>query len=193
MKTVLVSMLALATFVAGSQVLPADVQIRSAVQAAPEELREKAMVYGYSPEGKFITLRTGSNELICLADDPVQKGINISCYHRSLEPFMARGRELKQQNKSQQEVFDIREAEVKSGKLRMPSAPATLYVYSADQDKFNTSTGEITDGYLRYVVYIPYATAATTGLPLKPGAPGMPWLMDAGTHRAHIMINPPIK
>ena len=193
MKTVLVSMLALATFVAGSQVLPADVQIRSAIQAAPEELREKAMVYGYSPEGKFITLRTGSNELICLADDPVQKGINISCYHRSLEPFMARGRELKQQNKSQQEVFDIREAEVKSGKLRMPSAPATLYVYSADQDKFNTSTGEITDGYLRYVVYIPYATAATTGLPLKPGAPGMPWLMDAGTHRAHIMINPPIK
>lgn len=193
MKTVLVSMLVLATFVAGSQVLPADVQIRSAVQAAPEELREKAMVYGYSPEGKFITLRTGSNELICLADDPVQKGINISCYHRSLEPFMARGRELKQQNKSQQEVFDIREAEVKSGKLRMPSAPATLYVYSADQDKFNTSTGEITDGYLRYVVYIPYATAATTGLPLKPGAPGMPWLMDAGTHRAHIMINPPIK
>jgi len=40
------------------------------------------------------------------------------------------------------------------------------------------------------VVYIPWATAASTGLPIKPEAPGMPWIMDPGTHRAHIMINP---
>ena len=176
-----------------AQVLSTDVQIRSALQAAPEELREKAQVYGYSADGKFVVLRAGSNELICLADDPTQKGINISCYHKSLEPFMARGRELKDQKRSQQEVFDIREAEVKAGKLKMPAAPATLYVYSADQDKFDPATGSITDGYLRYVVYIPYATATSTGLPLKPGAPGMPWIMDPGTHRAHIMINPPVK
>ena len=193
MKNILSVWMTVLSIAATAQVLPAEIQIRSALQAAPEELREKATVYGYSAEGKFITLRAGSSDLICLADDPAQKSINISCYHRSLEPFMARGRELKQQNKTQQEVFDIRESEVKSGKLKMPSAPATLYVYSADQDKFNTVTGEITDGYLRYVVYIPYATSASTGLPLKPGLPGMPWLMDAGTHRAHIMINPPVK
>jgi hypothetical protein len=44
---------------------------------------------------------------------------------------------------------------------------------------------------LRYVIYIPYATSASTGLPLKQDAPGMPWIMDPGTPRAHIMINPP--
>jgi len=43
------------------------------------------------------------------------------------------------------------------------------------------------------VVYIPWATAASTGLPIKPAAPGMPWIMDPGTHRAHIMITPPVK
>src|SRR5690606_40281405 len=61
---------------------------------------------------------------------------------------------------------------------------------TAPREGFNTETGEVTNGYLRYVVYIPYATAESTGLPLKPDVPGMPWIMDPGTHRAHIMINP---
>ena len=52
------------------------------------------------------------------------------------------------------------------------------------------TTGEVKNGYLRYVIYIPYATAASTGLPEKPSAPGMPWIMNAGKYTAHIMINP---
>jgi hypothetical protein len=88
-------------------------------------------------------------------------------------------------------VFDIREKEAKSGKLKMPKNPSALYVYSSQDGQFNAETGEVTKGYLRYVIYIPYATAETTGLPLAPSAPGMPWIMDPGTHRAHIMINPP--
>lgn len=170
-----------------------DVQITTAVLAAPEALRQKAMVYGYSDKGEFIVLRKGENEMVCLADDPNQAGLSVSCYHKDLEPFMERGRDLKKEGKSSQEVFDIREAEVKNKKLMMPKQPATLYVFSAKDEQFNRTTGEVTDGNLRYVVYIPYATAETTGLPLKPEAPGMPWIMDPGTHRAHIMINPPPK
>ena len=34
------------------------------------------------------------------------------------------------------------------------------------------------------------ATAETTGLPTKPHVKGMPWIMDPGTHRAHIMVGP---
>lgn len=177
-----------------AQVIPsADVQIKTAVLAAPEEQREKAMVYGYSPKGEFMVLRRGENEMVCLADDPQQAGMSVSCYHKSLEPFMARGRELKKEGKSYQETFDERELEAKSGKLPMPKAPATLYVLTAPAEKFKPETGEVTDPYLRYVIYIPYATAESTGLPLKPTAPGMPWIMDPGTHRAHIMISPPMK
>jgi len=176
-----------------AQVFPASVQLHSAVLAAPLEDRDSAMVYGYSEKGEFIVLRKGLNAMVCLADDPNQRGINISCYHRDLEPFMARGRELKKQGKSFQEIFDIREQEVKSGKLKMPKHPTTLYVFSATDEQLNKTTGEVTNGYLRYVIYIPYATAESTGLPLKPDAPGMPWIMDPGTHRAHIMINPPPK
>jgi len=170
-----------------------EVQISTAVLAAPEGLRDKAMVYGYSEKGEFIVLRKGENEMVCLADDPKQAGLNVSCYHKDLEPFMARGRALKKDGKSFQEIFDIREQEVKSKKLSMPTQPTSLFVFSAKDEQFNRSTGEVKDGNLRYVVYIPYATSESTGLPLKPEAPGMPWIMDPGTHRAHIMINPPTK
>lgn len=170
-----------------------EVQISTAVLAAPEALRDKAMVYGYSEKGEFVVLRKGANEMVCLADDPMQGGLSVSCYHRDLEPFMERGRQLKKEGKSFQEIFDIRETEVKSKKLMMPAQPTSLFVFTAKDDQFNRATGEVKDGNLRYVVYIPFATSESTGLPLKPEAPGMPWIMDPGTHRAHIMINPPPK
>jgi hypothetical protein len=103
---------------------------------------------------------------------------------------MARGRELKAAGKTFQEIFDMREAEAKSGKLMMPKQASNLQIYSAKADDYNAATGEVIKGNFRYVVYIPWATAASTGLPIKPEAPGMPWIMDPGTHRAHIMISP---
>ncbi|WP_373513837.1 hypothetical protein, partial [Persicitalea sp.] len=167
-----------------------EMQIKTAMLAAPADKRDGAKVYGYGADGQFKILREGTNDLICLADDPGSKGVNVSCYHASLEPFMARGREMKTDKKSSKEVFDMREEEVKSGKLKMPEAPATLFVYSGKDEDYDATKGEMKDGYLRYVVYIPYATAESTGLPLKPEGPAMPWIMDPGTHRAHIMINP---
>ena len=41
------------------------------------------------------------------------------------------------------------------------------------------------------MIYVPFATAETTGLPVKPIPGGAPWLMNPGTGGAHIMINPP--
>ena len=179
---------------AQTNIPPTESQIRSAVLAAPTDKRDAATVYGYADKSgpdELVVLRKGTNEMICLADDPNQNGFSASCYHRNLEPFMKRGRELKKAGKSPKEVSDIREKEAKSGKLVMPKLPSTLYVYFAPEENYDRETGEVKDGNFRYVVYIPYATAETTGLPLKPEAPGMPWIMDPGTHRAHIMINPP--
>jgi hypothetical protein len=193
MKKTIVILLSVISSVAFAQIPPAEVQIKTALLAAPSDKRANAMVYGYNAKGEFVVLRKGSNEFVCIADDPKQKGISVSCYHKDLEPFMARGRALKTQGKSSQDIFKIREAEAKSGKLRMPKQAANLQVFSADVENYNAVTGEVTKGHYRYVVYIPWATAASTGLPIKPEAPGMPWIMDPGTHRAHIMIDPPSK
>ncbi len=168
----------------------AEAQIKAAVLAAPAEKRAGAAVYGYNQKGELVQLRKGTNEMVCLADDPNQKGFSASCYHRDLDPFMARGRELKKAGKATKEIFDMREQEVKSGKLKMPAQPTSLFVFTAPDENYNSRTGDVKDGYLRYVVYIPYATSESTGLPLKPEAPAMPWIMYPGTHGAHIMISP---
>ncbi|MEP0712843.1 hypothetical protein [Algoriphagus sp.] len=179
------------TFSQNASIPTKEVQIKTAVLAAPEEKQKDATVMGYDLKGELVELQRGSNGMICLADDPNGKGFSVSCYAADLEPFMARGRELKKEGKSFQEIFDMREEEAKSGKLKMPKEGSTLFVLTADAENYNTTTGEVSDTYLRYVVYLPWATSATTGLPLKPSAPGMPWIMDPGTHRAHIMITPP--
>lgn len=165
-------------------------QIKLAVLAAPEEKREGATVYGYDEKGAFTMLRKGTNEMICLADNPAQKGFSVACYHKDLEPFMKIGRDLRAEGKSFEDIDKAREIAVKSGQLKLVSQPSTLFVFSAKDEDCDLSTGTVKNGYLRYVIYIPYATSASTGLPTKADAPGMPWIMDAGTYRAHIMINP---
>lgn len=175
--------------VAQPTVLPPPQQIAGALHASPETMRDGATIYGYDAARQRITLREGTNDMICTADDPAADGFSVACYHKSLEPFMARGRALRAAGKGFQEVFDTREREVQAGTLRMPLRPTTLYVYSAE--KYDTQTGTAVNGSLRFVVYVPYATAETTGLSAQPMGPGEPWLMDAGTHRAHIMITPP--
>ncbi len=172
---------------AGAQPSAAD-QIRAAVLAAPEELREAAQVLGYDAAGKLRVLRKGSNELICLADDPKDDAFSVACYHKSLEPFMARGRELRAKGVAPDDVVHQRWQEANTGKLQMPQDPVTLYVL--DGSGYDAATGTVSDGYLRFVIYVPWATQESTGLPLHPLAPGAPWLMFAGTAGAHIMINP---
>lgn len=180
-----------ASVFAQADLLPAEIQIKTAVLAAPEDQRENVTVLGYDSTGEFTTLRKGNNNLICLADDPTKKGISVSCYSKKLEPFMSRGRQLIAEGKSEMEKREIRKREADSGKLQMPDAPSMTYIFSGSEENYDSSTGELKDGKFRYVIYIPYATTESTGLPDKPHAPGMPWLMDPGTHRAHIMVTPP--
>ena len=180
--------------VSAAEIPSAEWQIKTAVLAAPKAQQDAATVLGYDSSGALTTLRPGTNNLICLADDPKQNGFNVSCYHKDLEPFMARGRELAAQGKKAVEITKIREEDVKSGKLKMPDRGVlnvTTGTHDAATGTHDAATGEVTELYTRYVVYIPYATPDTTGIPLAPATPGGPWIMDAGTHRAHIMINPP--
>ncbi|GMN08773.1 hypothetical protein MTsPCn9_07710 [Croceitalea sp. MTPC9] len=181
-----VSTLFFCTILLGQEIPSKEWQIKTALMAVPKDYKEGAKVYGYYSDGSFTTLREGTNDYIALASDPKRKKFSTSAYHKDLDEFMARGRALRAEGKEFQEIFDIREEEVKSGKLKIPDK-ATLCVFTGD---VNSETMEIENTYTRYVFYLPYATGESTGLPTTPLPPGQPWLMDPGTHRAHIMINP---
>lgn len=185
--TLIVALVAAPTIAAcqAPHIAPAAQQIAAAITALPPELRAGAAVLGYNSDGKLVSLRAGTNDMICLAPDPAAKGFHSACYHKSMEPFMARGRELRAQGIKGEQVDTVRFAEVRSGKIRMPTQPAALYQIFGGT--FEPATGTVSGGNHLFVVYIPFATAATTGLSANPSDKS-PWIMFPGTPKAHIMF-----
>jgi hypothetical protein len=169
--------------------LTADQQIAAAVLPAPEAMRAGATVLGYGDDGRLKKLRQGSGELICLASDPKAERFHVACYHRSLEPFMARGRALRARGITGDKVDSVRFAEVREGKLRMPRHPAALYSLTGPAGSFDPATGTMVEGEPLYVVYVPFATGKSLGLATEP-VEGAPWIMHPGTPKAHIMFQP---
>ena len=161
----------------------AQTQIAAATKAAPPPLRETATVLGYDDQMELTMLRDGDGSLVCLADDPEEEKFHASCYHKSLEPFMKRGRELRKQGKPRAAVDSIRRAEIEDGTLSYPDRPTALYNVSGTYD---TEADTVRNASRLRVLYVPYETAETTGLPTSPQ--GGPWLMEPGTPWAHVMI-----
>jgi hypothetical protein len=157
----------------------------------PAEFRESAAVLGYEAGKQGLTqLRAGTGAFVCLADDPGDQRFHVACYHNSLEPFMARGRALRASGVKGAGVDSVRYAEIESGKLDMPKTPSALYSITLKPDEVDAQTGAVpATAKPLYVVYIPFATSESTGLPKTPAA-GMPWLMFPGSPKAHIMFVP---
>ena len=162
-------------------------QIASAVLPLPAEWRATAAVLGYGADGRLTTLRAGTGQFNCLAPDPAREQFHVACYHTSMEPFMARGRSLRASGTTGDRVDTVRFAEIKSGKLKMPSHPAALYTLTGGA--YDATTKSAPGAQPLYVIYIPYATEASTGITTKP-AEATPWIMYPGTPKAHIMLVP---
>ncbi len=165
-----------------------DQQIEAAVLAAPEALRDEARVYGYNAKGEWETLRKGTNELSCIADDPGKSNFHVACYFNGLKPLMKRGRELSGQGLSRKEVDKKRAEEIESGELKLPRNPMTLYSLTGEEGAYHYESGTLKKAQSLTVVYTPFGTQESTGMATAPAGPGAPWLMEPGTPWAHIMI-----
>ncbi len=164
-------------------------QIAAAVLPLPAEFQASATVLGYDSPARLTTLRPGTGPFICLASDPKASRFHVACYHKSLEPFMARGRALRARGVKGDGVDSVRFAEVRRGRLKMPRQPAALYSLTGDSGSFLPATGAAPAARALFVIYVPGATAASTGLSAKP-TQGTPWIMQPGTPKAHIMFVP---
>ena len=163
-------------------------QIKAAVSPAPDGMKKGARVLGYNDDGELTSLRKGSNQLICISDDPQQDNFHVACYHKDLEPFMKRGRELKAKGLSREKADSIRYKEIEEGKIELPRKPMALYSLTGSAQSFDYKTGMVKNASPLYVIYIPYATQESTGLSKKPASKGAPWIMEPGTPWAHIMV-----
>ncbi|MDQ8155037.1 MAG: hypothetical protein P3B98_10285 [Gemmatimonadota bacterium] len=183
----LLPLLALSSTVGAQSPVPtAAQQIAAAVLPLPAEMRDGATVMGYREPGKLVVLREGRNGMHCLALYVTRPDFHVACYHKGLEPFMARGRELRAQGVAGTAVDSVRFAEIKSGKLKMPVQGA-LHTITAKKEGFDPRTNKVTGGSLLSVLYIPFATTESIGITAQPREDG-PWLMFPGTPKAHVMI-----
>ena len=162
-------------------------QIAASVLALPAPMQAGATVMGYRTADKLETLRAGKNGMTCLALFAVEKNFHVACYHDGMEPFMARGRELRAQGVKDPKVDSVRFAEVASGKIKMPKM-AALYQIFGKADSWDAATGKVSNASTLLVVYVPGATAESSGLSPVPTKVG-PWIMYPGTPKAHIMIS----
>jgi hypothetical protein len=169
--------------------LSAEQQIAVAVLPLPSDMRAGATVLGYAVDGTLAPLRKGTGDMICLAPNQGAPRFHVACYHNSLEPFMARGRALRRSGVTGDAVDSARFREIRRGKLAMPRTPMSLYSLTGDWSTLDTASLTTKGARPLLVIYVPFATAKTTGLSDKP-ARGTPWLMSGGTPKAHIMFVP---
>jgi hypothetical protein len=168
----------------------ADWLIAAAPLAAPAPLRDGAEVRAWTDDGHLVTLREGSNAIICLGPRPGDEGFPVACYHRSLEPFMERGRELLRLGVEGRERDEVRWREISDGVLAMPAAAMVYNLRLPDAD-FDPATVDPATGRRLHALYMRDATPEDTGLPGRPG--DGPWLMFPGTPSAHVMISLPVR
>jgi len=191
MKRLIAGLLVVSAGTARAQQKPlptVEQQIATAVMALPESMRANATVMGWKTAGgKLEVLRQGTNGMNCLAQFAVEENFHISCYHDGMEPFMLRGRQLRDQGVTGQQVDTVRFREVREGKLKMPTSGA-LYQLFGNKTSWDPETGKLTGVRSLFVMYIPGATTQSTGLSTAPRQDG-PWLMFPGTPKAHIMIS----
>jgi hypothetical protein len=181
-------LLACIPFVAGAQALPpVPEQVAAAVLPLPADLRAGATVMGYRTAGKLEVLQPGTNGMNCLALYVTRADFHVACYHESLEPFMARGRELREQGVTGTRVDSVRFKEIADGKLKMP-AQGALYSLSGKKEMWDAVAATAKGAMQLSVIYMPFATTATMGLTSKPQPAGQPWLMFPGTAKAHVML-----
>lgn len=155
----------------------------------PKAFQSGATVLGFNAAHKLVKLRAGKGVMTCLAPDPKDDKFHVACYHNSLEPFMARRRALRDGGANENKVDSVSYAEIESGKLKMPKA-AALWQETGPWNAVDFKTLTASSAVMpMYVLYMPYATAESTGLPDQPVAKG-PWLMLPGTPKAHVMFMP---
>lgn len=147
-----------------------------AVLALPLPLRADASVVRFV-DGEQQFLKRGTNGLICRADDPGRAGIDVWCYPTSHDAYARRWFELAATGLEPAAVDERIVAEIEDGSLEWPAYAVN---YNLRGSSMETAT-------LNTVVFLPYARGTEAGM-TELAQHDRPWLMNAGTPFAHVMI-----
>jgi hypothetical protein len=121
-------------------------------------------------------LQEGSNGFVCFPDAP-EDGFAVACVEESLLPFLDQVPTLAMDKDSASVRLKQVEAGIKDGSIKPPAPGSRGYVLSGPERERSRLT---------MAIFLPGATAESTGLPTK-RSDGT-WIMCPGTPDAHIMV-----
>ena len=165
-------------------------QVAAAVLPLPPVMREHATVIGYAPDLSLVTLRQGSNGMVCTATHPGDDDFDVRCYHESFMPVVRRMRDLYSQGKTQDEIYRTIDGEIKIKKLTIPDHPTAGYRMLGPASAYHPETNTVDKEIESWQsVHFPYKTAAEIGFPEEGQVDrSMPYVMTSGTFWSHVMI-----
>ena len=159
-----------------------DALITEALRPLPEDLRAEATVYTYNDAGDRIVLRQGSNQVECVPKNP-DTGF-IRCNATSNAARMDYTAKLRAQGLNGAELNDALADAVIQGIIDEFVFGSIRYRLYDEEDNIK----------LLWIVQVPYAMPEDLGIPTESQfqnsllGRGTPWLMQAGTANAHVMI-----
>jgi hypothetical protein len=182
-RVLIVAMAACLTASAAQAQAPAPTDqemIERSVLAAPPNARAAAMVVKWNPDGTRVTLRPGTNNLVCWDQSvwPHQRPFSAHCTSVANLPRVEQNREFYMKAPNAKEAEALVQAAEKAGMRKVPEFGAGNYGLVGNDQA--TARGHVT-------IAVPYATTESLKLSSKPIASGA-WIMDAGTSGAHIMV-----
>jgi hypothetical protein len=186
----ILAFVSLPTLAQKPEVPPASQQVAAAVLPLPDALRAQATVIGYAPDFRLITLRAGTNGMVCTATRPGDQDFDVRCYQESFMPIVRRMRELYGQGLPGKEVYRVVDSEIQSKKLPLPANPSAGYRMLGPISDYSPATNSVGPEIECWQsIHFPYKTAAEIGLPEEGKVPRtFPYVMGSGTFWSHVMI-----
>jgi hypothetical protein len=174
---------------AQSAAFAVEQQVAAALLPLPLALRAGAGVRGWDAEFLPVSLREGSNGMICTADRPGNEEFDVRCYHQDFLAVMDRWRDLVRGGLDAAAAEERLDREVREGALVMPERPTAGYRMLGPIEAYDPATRRWTKAIHRWQsVHFPYEAADEMGLPTEPEGT-MPYVMESGMWWSHVMID----
>jgi hypothetical protein len=154
--------------------------VDTALIAAPVSQRDQATVVKWSKEFTHVTLRKGTNRLVCYdrSGFPQQQPFSVQC--TSLSNLDRVAQNMKAEASGDRKASEAMLAEMEKNGTRVKPEYGSTWHSVAGKDRASA-------GRHHQMIAVPGATTQSTGLPENPRQGGA-WIMNAGTSTAHIML-----
>lgn len=179
MKLTLSVVLGLIALSAGAFAQAPTDPIERALMAAPRNLKDGATVIQWKPDFTYVTLRKGTNRLVCYdrTGQPGQQPFAVECTSIANLDRVAQNLKLEAipDKKASLAAFDA--AEKDGTRIKPEFGSAWYHLNGVDAEHTRT----------HITIAVPNATTQSLGLP-EDNKQGGVWIMNAGTSTAHLMI-----